>query len=219
MLELGLVGPLQPAQIDKLRCIRQSGDHLHNIVNDLLDLAKVNAGKLDLYDERGIDLRLITEACVVLVKERAREGKLSLSVEMAEDMPLLVADSTRLKQILLNLLSNAIKFTNQGGSIVVTGRHAQDDGVAIEVRDTGPGMTAAEIEVALAPFGQIDPILTRRHEGAGLGLPLARHLIELHGGSLKIESEKGQGTTVTITLPATRVLTCTGGMETLAEHA
>jgi signal transduction histidine kinase len=121
-------------------------------------------------------------------------------------LPLLVADPTRLKQILLNLISNAIKFTKPGGSVLVTGRHAPEGGVAFEVCDTGLGMTPDEIEIALEPFGQVDARLAREHEGTGLGLPLARRLAELHGGFLEINSEKGRGTTVTVTLPAARVM-------------
>jgi two-component system, cell cycle sensor histidine kinase PleC len=98
-------------------------------------------------------------------------------------------------------LSNAIKFTEPRGSVAITARHTEDGRMAFEVRDTGLGMTASEIEIALEPFGQIDPGYTTTHQGTGLGLPLARRLAELHGGSLRIESEKGRGTTVTVTLP------------------
>jgi len=206
MLTLKMAGPLQRRQLEKIEIIRQSGKHLLEIINDILDLAKVDAGKLDLHEEADIEPRRIVDTCVELVKERAREGMLKLSVEVQPGMPFLRADSTRLKQILLNLLSNAVKFTLPGGSIVVAGRHAENGSVALEVRDTGPGMTPTEIEIALEPFGQIDGGLARRHEGTGLGLPLARRLVELHDGLFHIDSEKGRGTTVTITLPATRVL-------------
>ena len=109
-------------------------------------------------------------------------------------------------EILLNLLTNAIKFTELGGSVTIAVRRTQDAGIQFVVRDTGTGMTAAEIEIALELFGQVDAGLARRHEGTGLGLPLARKLAELHGGSLTVESEKGRGTTITVALPPARVV-------------
>jgi signal transduction histidine kinase len=204
MLELGIAGPLQPRQAEYVGLIRQSGDHLHEVINDILDLAKIDAGKLDLNEEHGVDPRHIVDACIAIVQERARLGALRLSAASDDPLPVLVADATRLKQILLNLLSNAIKFTGPGGSVVVTVRHADDGGIAFEVRDTGIGMTADDIGIALENFGQVDAGLGRRHEGTGLGLPLARRLTELHGGSLHIASVKDEGTTVTVTLPAAR---------------
>jgi signal transduction histidine kinase len=116
-----------------------------------------------------------------------------------------VADETRLKQILLNLLSNAIKFTQPGGSVVIATHRTVEGSLDFEVQDDGPGMTEDEIVIALEPFGQADAGLARQHEGTGLGLPLARRLAELHGGSLRIKSWKGDGTTVTVSLPAARV--------------
>jgi signal transduction histidine kinase len=131
---------------------------------------------------------------------------LNLSIEIEAAMPLLVADSTRLKQILLNLLGNAVKFTEPGGVVVLAARRTAGGGVEFEVRDTGLGMTPAEIEIALEPFGQVDAGAARRREGTGLGLPLAQRLTELHGGSLRIASERGRGTRMVVELPASRVL-------------
>ena len=127
-----------------------------------------------------------------------------------------MADETRLTQILLNLLSNAIKFTELGGSIDVMARRAGDGGIEFVVRDTGCGMTPGEVEVALEPFRQVDSGLARRHQGTGLGLPLARKLAELHGGRLTVESQKGRGTTVSVALPPVRAVTkATSSDETL----
>src|SRR6266851_3266138 len=117
MLELGIPGPLQPRQAEYVGLIHQSGDHLHEVINDILDLAKIDAGKLELHEEDGIDPRLIVDACIAIVKERARLGMVRLSVAIEPQLPVLVADATRLKQILLNLLSNAVKFTEPGGSV------------------------------------------------------------------------------------------------------
>jgi PAS domain S-box-containing protein len=206
MLGRGLAGPVHPKQEEYAGLVHQSGEHLLNIINDILDLAHVDSGKFELHEESGVDPRRIVDACVSLIRDRANGAALHLSTEIEDHLPPLVADSTRLKQILLNLTSNAIKFTKPGGSVLVTGRQVKDGGVAFEVRDTGLGMTPDEIEIALEPFGQVDARLAREHEGTGLGLPLARRLAELHGGSLHIDSEKGRGTTVTVTLPASRVM-------------
>jgi len=207
MLERGLAGPLQPKQEEYAGLVRQSGQHLLNIINDILDLAHVDSGKFELHEERGVDPRRIIDACVSLMRDRANGAALRLLTEIEDHLPPLVVDPTRLKQILLNLISNAIKFTKPGGSVLVSGRHATDVGVVFEVRDTGVGMTPDEIDIALEPFGQVDASLARGHEGTGLGLPLALRLAELHGGSLHIDSEKGCGTTVVVTLPPSRVMT------------
>jgi PAS domain S-box-containing protein len=206
MLERGLAGPVRPKQEEYARLVRQSGQHLLNIINDILDLAHVDSGKFELHEERGVDPRRIIDACVSLMRDRANGAELRLSTKIEDHLPPLAADSTRLKQILLNLISNAIKFTEPGGSVLVSGRHATDVGVVFEVRDTGSGMTPDEIDTALEPFGQVDASPAREHEGTGLGLPLARRLAELHGGSLHIDSEKGCGTTVAVTLPPSRVV-------------
>jgi len=206
MLERGLAGPVRPKQEEYAGLVRQSGQHLLNIINDILDLAHVDSGKFELHEERGVDPRRIIDACVSLMRDRANGAELRLSTKTEGHLPPLVADPTRLKQILLNLISNAIKFTRPGGSVLVTGRHATDVGVVFEVRDTGVGMTPDEIDIALEPFGQVDASPAREHEGTGLGLPLARRLAELHGGSLRIDSEKGCGTTVAVTLPPSRVM-------------
>ncbi len=206
-LELGMVGELKPRQAEYAGLIHQSGEHLHTVINDILDLAKVDAGKFDLHEETAIDPRGVVDGCVTLMKSHAVAGSLLLSVEAEDRLPLLRADPTRLKQILLNLLSNAIKFTGPGGKIVVELSRNTDGGVCFAVRDTGPGMTAQEIKTALEPFGQVDAGHARRFEGTGLGLPLAQRLAELHGGALAVESIKGHGTTVTVTLPFERTIT------------
>jgi signal transduction histidine kinase len=202
MLAKRLVGPLGETQAEYVDIIYRSGSHLHDIINDILDLAKVDAGKLDLNPEDGIDPRAIVNTCVALIKERANAGELRLSVNVDPALPSIVSDAMRLRQILLNLLSNAVKFTEPGGSVVVTVRRSTPDAIAFEVRDTGIGMSEAEIKIALEPFGQVDASISRRHQGTGLGLPLASRLTELHGGTFHIASRKGHGTTVTVTLPA-----------------
>jgi two-component system cell cycle sensor histidine kinase PleC len=206
MLERGLAGPVQPKQEEYARLIKESGEHLTAVINDILDLAKVDAGKLDLREESGIDPRRVINDCVRLMTEHARVGAVRLTTEIEDGVPSIVADPTRLKQILLNLISNAIKFTEAGGSAVVAVRHRGDGGIVFEVRDTGPGMTPEEIAIALEPFGQVDGSLARKYEGAGLGLPLARRLAELHGWSLHLSSKKGQGTIAILVLPASNMM-------------
>jgi PAS domain S-box-containing protein len=205
-LELGMAGSLQPRQAEYAGLIHQSGEHLHTVINDILDLAKVDAGKLDLHEESAIEPLGVVDGCITLMKSHAVVGGITLSVAAEDGLPRLRADATRLKQILLNLVSNAIKFTGSGGSVVVAVRHSDDGGIVFEVRDTGPGMTPREIETALEPFGQVDAGHSRRYEGTGLGLPLAQRLAELHGGELTVDSVKGVGTTVTVTLPAERTV-------------
>jgi len=206
MLERGMVGALKPNQEEYARLVHESGQHLLNVINDILDLARADAGKFELHEETGIDPRSVIGGCVALMQDRATAGAIGLMTEIEADLPLLVADTTRLKQILLNLVSNAIKFTQPGGSVVVAGSRTADGGVAFEARDTGSGMTPEEIDMALEPFVQVGADHTRRYEGTGLGLPLARRLAELHGGCLSIVSEKGSGTTAMVILPATRVV-------------
>jgi PAS domain S-box-containing protein len=203
VLENGIAGPLQSRQEEYVGLIRQSGEHLLHVINEILDLARIDAGKLELREEF-IDPRRLVDKCIALVKDRAAAGLLRLSPQIGEDVPLLIADETRLTQILLNLLSNAIKFTELGGSIDVMVRQAGDEGMEFVVRDTGCGMTPGEVEIALELFGQVDAGLARLREGTGLGLPLARKLAELHGGRLTVESEKGRGTSVVVSLPAAR---------------
>lgn len=185
--------------------INRSGRHLLRLISDILDISKIEVGKMVL-DEEVISLQKIIEECFKMINERAQRAGTPLAIK--EDCPpiWLMADETRLKQILLNLLTNAIKFTDSEGEIVV-GWYLEDNGdLNLCVTDTGEGMGPESIEIALEPFGQVATSLTRDHEGAGLGLPLSRRLAELHDAKLNIESDLGQGTTVQIAFPAKRVI-------------
>jgi signal transduction histidine kinase len=209
MLTAGIKGPLNSPQQGYVENIHEGGEFLLRVINDVLDLARIDAGTLQLSEDEGVDLGRIATTCIVLVRQRANVGGVRLSLEIDDQVPLIVADPTRVTQIMLNLVSNAVKFTDPGGSVILAIIRAENGGVELRVRDTGNGMTAAEIEVALEIFGQVDGGLDRRHNGTGLGLPLARLLTEAHGGSLVVDSEKGRGTTITVALPAARVLTDT----------
>jgi signal transduction histidine kinase len=199
------LGPLGHASYrDYVRDVHESGVHLLKIINDILDLSKIEVGRLTL-DEVPIDVRDTVESCLRIVRERAANAGLDLTVDFFPDLPTLNADERMIKQVLLNLLSNAIKFTPKG-AVRVTAGVAPDDGVYISVVDTGIGIAAEDIEKALLPFVQIDSTLQRKYDGTGLGLPLARSMTEHHGGSFEIKSNVGEGTSITVRFPPERSL-------------
>src|SRR6185503_8500818 len=167
--------------------IYNSGTHLLGLINDILNLSKLEAGKLQL-QEQDVDLEFAIAACMTLVEDQARQANITLSVVRDPEVLMVRADERRLRQILINLLSNAVKYTPEGGSVGVR-TFRRNGGLAIAVSDTGIGMAAENIPKALAPFDQIERKVRRKQEGTGLGLPLAKQLTELHGGTLKIESE------------------------------
>jgi len=205
MVDQGLAGPVLPKHHEYNKLVLESGRHLLEIINDILDLARADSGKFELVEEPDVDLEQTIRSCIGLTRPCADARGIAISAEFEQNLPRIVGDPVRLKQILLNLISNAVRFTDAGGSVRILACRGRDGGIQLEVVDTGIGMTAAEITVALEPFGQVDARLARQHEGTGLGLPLARRLTELHGGALWIESIKGGGTTVTVALPPGRV--------------
>ena len=182
--------------------IHRSGEHLLGVINDILDLSKAEAGRLDLHAER-CSLHGIVDSVVRLMRERMRQKRLAVTVRIDERIPTLFADRTMLTRITLNLLSNAEKFTEPGGRIEITGVREDDGHVTMRVTDTGIGIAATDIERVMEPFRQADSTLSRRHEGTGLGLPLSRAIAELHGGSLHLESQLGVGTSAVLRLPPT----------------
>ncbi|MPZ09489.1 MAG: hypothetical protein GEU89_04665 [Kiloniellaceae bacterium] len=187
---------------DYARDIHESGSHLLSIINDILDLSKVEAGRYDLHEEEVV-LGDILRRCTALLRERAEQRSLSLTCQ--DSTVRLRADPRALKQIVFNLLSNAIKFTDAGGRIEL-GSTAGAEDLQITVSDTGIGMSEEELSRARQPFGQAGSALTRSAGGTGLGLNVTESLIELHGGHLKIHSAPGQGTSAVVHLPAERVL-------------
>jgi signal transduction histidine kinase len=205
VLSLGAIGgQLDPRHRAYVEDIRRSGLHLLDIISDILDLSKIEAGHLVLQAEP-TSVHEIFEACRSLMRDRAVTGGIELAIELPSEPVIFLADPLRMKQILLNLLSNAIKFTPEGGRVNLSASVAAARLVFV-VADTGIGMCPREIPIALEPFRQIDGSLTRRHEGTGLGLPLAKRLTELHDGKLEIASEPGKGTQVRIVLPSARLL-------------
>jgi two-component system, cell cycle sensor histidine kinase PleC len=201
-----LFGPHQVARYGEYaRDIHGAGKHLLALINDILDLSKSEAGHLDLYPEP-VDVKPLLKSCVQLLAGRAEQGRVTVGVMAADDLPLLEADALRLKQAVLNLLSNAVKFTLPGGKVTVAAEVDGEDRMLLKVADTGIGMEPEQIPIALEPFRQINSALTRSVEGTGLGLSLAKSLIEGHGGSLAIASAPGKGTTVTLSFPPERTL-------------
>ncbi|HEX6840781.1 MAG TPA: HAMP domain-containing sensor histidine kinase, partial [Stellaceae bacterium] len=203
----GVFGPLPARYLEYLKDINDSGQHLLQIISDILDMSKLDAGKATL-SEGLCDLPVILKRCQRLIAHRAESGRVLIDARLPPELPLLWADELKLRQIMLNLLSNAVKFTRPGGRVTVAvydlGPGAADGGFCIEIVDNGIGMAAESIPLALSPFRQIDNRLDRKYEGTGLGLPLAKGLVELHGGTLDITSQVDLGTAVTIRLPAAR---------------
>ena len=185
--------------------IRESGQHLLDLINDILDLSKFESGSDELHEEN-IDISEITRSVRWLVTARAQDDNVVLKTELADDAPLLRADKLKLKQILINLLSNAIKFTDAGGKVTLKAWCSVNGGYVFQVIDTGIGIALEDIPKALLPFQQNDNRLNRKFEGTGLGLPLSKTLVEMHGGSLDLQSQVGVGTTVTVRFPAERIV-------------
>ena len=201
-----LIGPVgKPKYRDYAEDIYQSGIHLLEVINDILDVAKIEAGKEDLVEEI-VDVDQSVQSALRLVRQRAVANGLAVTVALPEDMPPIRADARKIKQMLINLLSNSIKFTQPGGHVTISAARAPNGGLRIAVADTGIGIAAADLPNALSPFGQIDSHLTRKHQGTGLGLTLVQAMAKLHGASFDIASESNKGTTVTLEFPAARVV-------------
>ncbi len=197
-----LFGPLGNSKYtDYGRDINESGVHLLDIINDILDLSKAEAGKLTLKLERFNVVKSI-DKCFNILAERAREGEVTLERDVPEGVPQMVADRVRFIQIILNIMSNAVKFTPAGGKVTVSVEvESVNKDIAyftFKIKDTGIGMRKEDVAMAFETFGQIDSGLNRKYEGAGLGLPLTKKLVELHNGTIRIESQPGAGTMVTV---------------------
>jgi two-component system, cell cycle sensor histidine kinase PleC len=190
---------------DYAKDIHESGSHLLSIINDILDLAKAESGKLQL-SEHEFDLTETLEACVRMCSGRADAGKIEMIFFGGQSEIRATADERLLLQIVANLVTNAIKFTPEGGTVRLFVSANQQKGIVITVTDTGIGIAPENIDRVLRPFEQVETSYARKHGGSGLGLPYAKRLTELHGGTLTIESELGKGTSVSVTLPAYRLV-------------
>jgi len=192
-----------PQYVEYARDIYGSGAHLLDIINDILDLSKVESGKFELVEENVAIEDVIFAVCNI-VKGKADEKNLHIAPRLPGVMPELYADKRALKQMMLNLLSNAVKFTPKDGEVSIGAAVTPEGSVEISVSDSGIGIAPQDMDKVLAPFGQVDSDLAREHEGTGLGVPLVKAMIELHGGSLNIDSMPGEGSTVTLHFPPER---------------
>jgi signal transduction histidine kinase len=171
------------------------------IVNDVLDMSKIEAGRLELCKE-SVSIETVIKDAVRMVEKRAQASGIKLAIEVCEKDGAIWADERALKQIFLNLLSNAIKFSKEGGKVTIRAITGRSDFATFEVEDSGVGMTEEEQRRALQPFGQAKAAMTRSYGGTGLGLPITKGLVEAHGGTLAISSHPGSGTLVRVLLPA-----------------
>ena len=206
MIKTETLGPLDnPHYRGYVKDINESGQHLLALINDILDLAKIESGKDDLAEE-AVDIEDNARSAVMLVRQRAMERSVALNLEIEDGMPALWADPRKLKQVFVNLLTNAIKFTDRGGQIVLAARRDVTGGLVFEVTDTGIGIAQEDIPKALSQFGQVKKDPEYALEGTGLGLPLTQAIVEQHGGTLDLHSQLGVGTTVTVRFPAPRLV-------------
>ncbi|MBI3269767.1 MAG: GAF domain-containing protein [Planctomycetes bacterium] len=214
MLQAGLSGALNEKQSSYVRQIRTSGQHLLRVINDILNLSKIEAGKMELNREK-VAVRDVVESSVAMVTPLAEEKKLGITCTIDPEVGIVTADSAKLKQVVYNLLSNAVKFTSSGGSVGVAVqplekteglfeefRSAGKKYIRVDVKDTGIGMSKADLKRIFVPFQQVDSSYTRQFEGTGLGLSLTKRMVELHGGTIAVQSEKDKGSTFSFILPA-----------------
>ena len=199
-------GPVGVAKyLEYTNDIHKSGQHLLSLINDILDLSRIESGTDELYEEN-IEIPEIVRCALMLVGQRAEHRGIKLELELPDQLPALRADERKLKQILVNLLSNAVKFTDAGGQVTLRAWCRMDSGYVFQIVDTGIGIASKDIPKALSQFGQVDGDLNRQYEGTGLGLPLTKSLVEQHGGALDLQSKVGVGTTVTVRFPAERIV-------------
>ncbi|MGE0745629.1 MAG: ATP-binding protein [Rhodospirillales bacterium] len=206
LIDQQALGPLpNKAYMDYARLIQSSGEHLLALINDLLEMSKIEAGRIDLHDER-IDLAAAVEGAAALVAGQARAKSIALDIGAADAEIVVEADAKALRQILLNLLSNAVKFTPEGGRIAVETAQGGGGEVVVRVTDSGIGIPADAQSRLFTPFERAHRDASQPIEGTGLGLAITKGLVLLHGGTIDLASDEGRGTTVTVTLPAARVV-------------
>ncbi|MEX2684278.1 MAG: sensor histidine kinase, partial [Candidatus Sigynarchaeota archaeon] len=201
ILQQELVGPLNAEQKKQLGMVRDSSTHLLNLINDVLDLSKIEAGQLTAV-MAPFDLRASIEKCVRTVRPLADKKGLVLETEIGQNVGSITSDQRRVEQIMLNLLSNAVKFTEKG--TVRFECKMDENNVSIRVIDSGIGIKKADMDKLFKPFRQIDTNITRKYEGTGLGLSICKKLVDLLGGNIWVESEFGKGSTFSFTLPITK---------------
>ena len=197
-LRAGIAGPLNDKQMEYLGDIQNSGEHLLNLINELLDLSKIEAGKFEI-KRKPTDLAALAQDSLRLVRREAEKGKISIETEIPQDLPKIHADPRLIGQILVNLLSNAVKFSQPSQKVRVTAGSDGNGTILLSVIDNGAGISAEDLRRIVLPFEQTE--LGKTKEGTGLGLPLVKRIAELHGGELVLESVLGEGTSATVSLP------------------
>jgi two-component system, cell cycle sensor histidine kinase PleC len=206
IMQLRMFGPMGSERYTTyVDDIHYTAKHLLNIITDVLDFSKAEVGRLTVKEEE-VDITQSLEQCLRLLREKAAEGGLRMSLEPPRERLLLRVDVTLVKQVFINLIGNAIKFTQSGGEIRAYIEHAADGSCCIKITDTGIGIGEGDIDKVLEPFFQVENVFVRKRGGTGLGLPLSKKIMLLHGGSLTITSALGVGTTVAVTFPASRVI-------------
>ena len=201
ILRRQMFGPLSARYADYSNEIYTAGTHLLDVINDLLDMAKVESKQL-VKQEIEVDLASVVASCVSMTAARARQGRVAVAVSVSADLPYLRADKRMMTQIVLNLLSNAIKFTPEGGSVNIGCALGPDGSCTLRVADTGIGIAPDQLELVMKPFYQVDTRMQRKYEGTGLGLPLVKAMAEAQGGTMELESTVGTGTSVSVRFPA-----------------
>jgi signal transduction histidine kinase len=201
------LGKIDANYVEYATEINSAGHHLLDLINDVLDLAKIEAGRYELANEM-VELGMVVRSCIAMVKLRATEGGVRIDNATAGARIALRGDARALKQIVLNLLSNAVKFTPAGGVVSLCIEQTQE-GIALVVADTGIGIDGAAMQLLCQPFQQADASISRKFGGSGLGLAISRKLLNLHGATLTIESALGQGTTVRANFPPERIIEVT----------
>jgi signal transduction histidine kinase len=205
MIRREYMGPIGSKKyIEYATDINDSGQHLLSIISDILDLAKAEAGKLELNESR-FDLGEVIKSTLKMFQQKASEENISLEFLCSQTGEMVEGDERLLRQVALNLVSNSMKFTPSGGRVTISVNVSMREGVLLKVQDTGIGIAKENIERVLRPFEQVESSLARTHGGTGLGLPYSKKVIEIHGGSLVLESAINRGTTVTVRLPSNRV--------------
>lgn len=200
-----MAGPVTEEQKEFIENIWTSGKHLLRLIDEILDLSKIETGKMELR-LTVFPLPEIIRSSLMMLREKAANHRIKMTADIEQGLADITADELKLKQVLLNLLSNAVKFTPDDGTVRVSARRVRSldegDSVEISVADSGIGIAKDDLRLLFQPFQQLDATLTKRYEGTGLGLLLSKKMIELHGGSIRVESEEGKGSTFRFIIPA-----------------
>lgn len=203
--------------VDYATLIHDAASHLLSVINDILDISKIQSGRYAL-DTTDINIEEIIEAVISHTRLSAAEANIKVQSRIALNLPIVKGDAKKLRQVFCNLVANAIKFSPRGNTVTISVAPNRERGVTVVVRDTGIGMSEEELLVAQTPFGQVDGGRDRMHEGAGLGLPIAKALTELHGGELRVSSTKGEGTEAAVILPSPQKISLARARESISGH-